>query len=225
MKIAKLFYVVLLLLLNSVLFGQSGQLSNPFVEKYFFYKSFEPRKTFTYKDVVGSPYLNDEFIEGTISLKDTVPVKLPIRYNIFRDEIEYQMNGFNYVFGNPESLKSVSLGESVLVYLPLIEKGGYFEVNEKGKCALLQKRLVKLKPAEDPKAIVGVAIPAEFVRKFDVYYLVVNETNTYKIKNMKSVLIALNDQQSKIKDFIKQEKINNVKKNNLIKIVRYYNSL
>ena len=96
MKISKLFFVVLFSLSSSVLFGQSGQLSNPFVEKYFFYKSFEPTKTFTYKDVVGSPYLIDEFIEGTIDLKDTIPVKLPIRYNIFRDEIEYQMNGLNY---------------------------------------------------------------------------------------------------------------------------------
>jgi len=225
MKISKLFFVVLYFLSSSVLFGQSGQLSNPFVEKYFFYKSFEPTKTFTYKDVVGSPYLIDEFIEGTIDLKDTIPVKLPIRYNIFRDEIEYRMNGLNYVFGNPQSLKSVTLGESVLVYLPFIEKGGYFEVNEMGKCALFQKRLVKLKPAEEPKAIVGVAVPAEFVRKFDVYYLVLDENKSYKIKNMKSVLIALNDQQTKIKNYIKQEKIKNVKKNNLIKIVKYYNSL
>ena len=111
------------------------------------------------------------------------------------------------------------------MYLPYVEKGGYFEVNEMGKCSLFQKRLVKLKPAEEPKAIVGVAVPAEFVRKFDVYYLVLDENKSYKIKNMKSVLIALNDQQTKIKNYIKQEKIKNVKKNNLIKIVKYYNSL
>lgn len=225
MKNRKLFFVVTLVLFSSFLFGQSGQLSNPFVENYYFYKSFESRKAFTYKDVVGSPYLNDEFVEGTINLKDTLPVKLPMRYNIYRDEIEYQANGLNYVIGNPQSLNSVTLGESVMVYLPFVEKGGYFEVNELGKCTLLQKRLVKLKPAEEPKAIVGVAIPAEFVRKFDVYYLVVNETKSVKIKNMKSVLTALNDQQPKIKEFIKQEKINNVKKSNLIKIVKYYNSL
>ncbi len=225
MKIQKLLFVVVLIMSSSVLFGQSGQLSNPFVENYYFYKSFESRKAFTYKDVVGSPYLNDEFIEGTFNLKDTVPVQLPLRYNIYRDEVEYQVNGINYVVGNPQTLNSITLGESVLVYLPFIEKGGYYELNEMGKCTLLQKRLVKLKPAEEPKAIVGVAIPAEFVRKFDVYYLVVNETKSFKVKNMKSVLMALNDQQSKIKDFIKQEKINNVKKSNLIKIVKYYNSL
>ncbi|HRZ97029.1 MAG TPA: hypothetical protein P5084_05695 [Paludibacter sp.] len=225
MKICRLFFVLILVSSSSVLFGQSGQLNNPFVDKYYFYKSFESRKAFTYKDIVGSPYLNNEFVEGTFNFKDTVPVKIPLRYNIFRDEIEYQEDGINYVVGNPQALNSVSIGESVLVYLPFIEKGGYYEVNEMGKCTLLQKRLVKLKPAEEPKAIVGVAIPAEFVRKFDVYYLVVNETKSYKIKNMKSVLTALNDQQSKLKDFIKKEKINNVKKNNLIKIVKYYNSL
>jgi hypothetical protein len=104
-------------------------------------------------------------------------------------------------------------------------KSGYFDIFESGKCMLVQKKIIAYKPAEGPKAIVGVAIPAQFVRKDDTFYLIINCSQTVKIDNLKTVLKALEDQKDKMETFIKQEKINNIRKQNLVKIIKYYNSL
>jgi hypothetical protein len=87
------------------------------------------------------------------------------------------------------------------------------------------KKIVAYKPAEGPKPLEGVVIPAKFIRQSDIFYMVVNNSQTIKIQNTRSVIIALQDQKLNIENFIKQEKIKRAKKENLIKIVRYYNSL
>ena len=127
--------------------------------------------------------------------------------------------------GNPQLLDKVILGESVFAYLPTIEKGGYFEIYELGKCFLAQKRVILFKEAEAAKPIEGISKPARFISESDLFYMVLNNSNVVKITNMKSVINILQDQKPKIESYIKQEKIKNTKKENLVKIVKYYNSL
>lgn len=207
---------------SQLLIGQSNDL---FLDNYYARKKYYPEKAKEYKDIAGSPYLNSEFVEGTFYLKDTVAIKLPLRYNIYSDEMEYMLKGINYVVGNPQSLNKIELGGSLFVYLPFVGKGGYFELFELGKCTLVQKKLVEIKPAEGPKPMEPEIKPASFIRKSDIFFLVINDSLAFKIENMKSVKKALQDQKDQIESFIKQEKIKNIKKGNLIKIVKYYNSL
>ncbi len=222
MKTVKIYLIIVFIMSSKMLFSQQ---IDSFLQDYHFYKLLHPEKANEYTGIQGNPYLNSEFAEGVFFLKDTSKVKLPVRYNIYSDEMEYQQKGINFVVGNPESLNRILLGESVFVYLPFIQKGGYFELFESGKCFLVQKRRVKFKPAEGPKPVEGFAIPAKFVKEPDIFYIVVNHSEAIKIANMKSVLDALKDQKPKIESFIKQEKIKNTRQDNLIKIVKYYNSL
>jgi hypothetical protein len=223
MKTYKRYLIIILTVSSQTLFGQ---IWDPSIAQFLTLKRSHPERENEYKDIEGSPYLNYEFADGVFYLKDTIAVKLPIRYNIFADEMEYQFKGSNYVVGNPLALNKVKLGESVYVYLKFIQKGGYFELFELGKCTLVQKKLIKFYPAEDPKPIVApTGVPAKFNRESDVYYFVVHDSLVHNIENMKSVTNALQDQKLKIENFIKDEKIKNIKKENLIKIVKYYNSL
>ena len=139
--------------------------------------------------------------------------------------MEYQLKGVNYVVGNPQFLKKILLGGSVFIYLPFIQKGGYFELLESGKCFLVQKRSVQFKPAEGPKPIEGISKPPKFIREPDIFYIGVKDSKTIEIANMKSVINALQDQKLKIESFIKTEKIKRTTRENLIKIAKYYNSL
>jgi len=220
--------VLSFLLFSQMLLGQVPypvtQTPNPFPTDYNMDKKYSVEKTEDYKDIEGTPYLNKEFQSGLFYLKDSKTIKLPIRYNIYRDEMEYQIDGVSYVVGSPEILEKVLVGSSEFMYFPKISKGGYFEVFESGKCTLIQKKIVEYKPSEGSKPIIGL-LPAKFVRKADVFYLVINQTQTFKISNIGSVIKALPDQNIKIKSFIKLEKIKNIKKENLIEIVKYYNSL
>lgn len=222
MKIFRNSIIVLLTMLSTIL---SGQTMDPFFNNYSFYKSFHPGKAMVYKDIEGSPYLNSDFNDGVFYVSDTLKVKVPIRYNIYSDVMEYQLNNINYVVGNPEALTKITIGRSVYLYMPFIKKGNYFEMIEPGKCMLVQKKSVRLKPAEEPRAILTTPVPATFQRKTDVNYIVNSQLQYFKIDNMKSVMMALQDQKLKIEAYTKQEKIRNVKLENLIKIVKYYNSL
>jgi hypothetical protein len=222
MKAFKIFLALILIVSSNLIFGQT---INPFMDDYKFYESVHAEKTIDYQGIDGSPYLSKEFVEGEFRLKDTNTVKLPIRYNIYSDAMEYKLIEETLAVGNPKLLDKVILGESVFVYLPFIEKGGYFEIFESGKCFLAQKRVIKYKEAEAAKPIEGVSKPARFITEADVFYLVLNQSNAVRISNMKSVVSGLQDQKPKIESFIDQEKIKNTKKENLIKIVKYYNSL
>ena len=197
---------------------------NSFPYDYSFDKRYIKETSFDYKDIEGSPYLNSEFTTGTFYMKDTLSFKLPIRYNICADQMEYQSEGVIYVVGSPQSLSRIVLGGSVFIYLPFIGKGGYFELVESGKCKLVQKMRVDFKPSEGSKPIVGLT-KSRFDKYPDVFYLVLNQNQSFRIGNMNSVMNALSDQKIKIETFIKREKIKNTKKENLIKIAKYYNSL
>lgn len=222
MKTLKFILLLFLFVLSQLVLSQR---IDPFLDKYSIYKSFHPEKATEYKDVEGTPYLNSEFFVGNFVLSDSSILEIPIRYNVYSDEMQYQVEGVNYIVGNPLAIEKVQIAESVFKYIPFINKGGYFELIESGKCSLVKKHVVKYKPAEGPKAMVGVAVPAEFIKEPAVFYIINNQSQVFKIKNKKSIIEAFQDQKQKIEDFIKTERINNIKKENLIKVVTYYNKL
>ena len=220
--------IIALLTVSSVMsFGQTRlpviEFSNPYATDLPLDKRYINENFHDYDEIDGSPYLNSDFVNGTFYVKDTLAIKHPIRYNLYTDQMEYKSEGINYYVGSPQSLSRIVLGESVFIYLPFIEKGGYFELFEPGKCKLVQKRKVVFKHSET-KPIVGI-IRSSYERRPDEFYLIINQNQAFRIVNMNSVINALKDQKPKIETFIKQEKIRNTKKENLIKIAKYYNSL
>jgi hypothetical protein len=158
-------------------------------------------------------------------MKDTTAVLLPLRYNIYLNEMEYRLNGVNYVIGNPAAVKKLVIGPSSFIYLAIMKKGGYVEVLDTGRCTLLLKRSIRYKPGEGAKPIIGTPTPAEFVRGNDVYYIRVNKSEPIGVSSLKTVTLALEDQKEKIDSFITREKIRRASKENLLKIAKYYNSL
>ena len=215
--------LILLLTLSSQIV--LSQPNDPFLESYSVRKKNYPEKAKEYKDIAGSPYLNSEFVDGSFYLKDTVVIKLPMRYNIYADEMEYKFNGVNYAVGNPLALNKIVIGDSKYLYLPHLQKGGYYELLEFGKCTLIQKKVVEIKPAEGPKPMQPDVVPATFVRKSDVNYFLVNDSNLYRLDNLRAVKNALQDHKTQIDEFLKYENIKRINQENLIKIAKFYNSL
>lgn len=227
MKTRKIYFIALFMISSVMLSGQTRPqiitFQNPYPSPLPFDKRYVNENYHDYDNIDGSPYLNNEFVNGIFYVKDTVAIKLPIRYNIYADHMEYKSEGVIYYVDSPQALSRIVLGESVFIYLSFIEKGGYYELLETGKFKLIQKRRVVFKHSET-KPIEGL-IKSRFESNTDLFYLVNNQNQAFRIVNMNSVLKALQDQQTKVETFIKQEKIRNTKKENLIKIIKYYNSL
>jgi hypothetical protein len=222
MKTCKIYLIIFLIISSKLAFSQQ---IDPFLDYYSFKKMVKSGTANDYQGIDGSPYLNKDFVEGTCDLKDSAAIKLQLRYNMYSDEMEYRLKDVTYSIKNTEKINRVIMGESVFLYLPFIQKGGYFEIYEPGKCLLAQKRSVKFYPAEAAKPIEGISKPARFVNESDVFYIIFSESKVFKITNTKSVLEALQNQKPKIESYMDQEKIKNTKKESLIKIIKYYNSL
>jgi hypothetical protein len=181
------------------------------------------KKANGYSNIKGSPYYNEEFMEAEIYLKDQTAYKLPVRYNIFSNSMEYNINDIIYEIGNPTAIDHLILDNKVFFYLNTPGHKGYYECLVKGKVFLMQQRIVKFIEAEPPKPY-SEPKPAEFETSNDRFFIF-RDLNLIEIKSKKSILEIFNDQRTEIETFIKKEKINNFKKENLIKLVEYYNSL
>lgn len=222
MKTSKIIIALILSVYSQLICGQE---INKFLDYYYFQKETGSIVTTEYLEIEGSPYLDADFKEGIIYLKDSSAAKLMLRYNIYSDEIEYRLNEINYSIGNKPLINKITIEGSVFVYLPFIGDGGYFELLELGNCILLQKRTIKYKAAEGPKPIEGTITPAKFIPGSDIFYIVTNDSLSTRIENMKSVTEALQDKKQEVEGFIDQQKLKKTKKDNLIQIAKFYNAL
>jgi hypothetical protein len=199
-----------------------------FLDRYTYHKNNISRPASNnndYADVEGTPYLSQEFAEGIVYLKDSTAYQMYLRYNMFTNEMEYQLNNLTYIIGNPNAIQQIILGESVFVYDPGVNDGGYFELLQSGKCSLLLKRSVHYQPSEGPKPIEGTITPARFIKESDVFYVLNSVTGTFEVENKKILLTALEDHRLEVESYMKKEKTRISKREDLSKLVAYYNSL
>ncbi|HSO87918.1 MAG TPA: hypothetical protein VLQ91_15290 [Draconibacterium sp.] len=188
------------------------------------------KKELTEKDISGSPYLNDEFINGSVyTLQRLQYVDIPLRYNIYNDDLEFKTPSSEVqAMATPEIVEKAVFGNTQLVYLPYSLankiKKGFFVVLEEGKASLYSKPVVIFKEPTEPGAY-KEAEPAKFERKADEYYVRVVGEQAVQINNKKDLIAVFPDNQDKIENFISKNKIKTNKPEGLKEVVVYYNSL
>ncbi len=177
----------------------------------------------------GTPYLNEQFIESEIVFGEASRTKVPARYNIFQDLMEYQQNGKALVLDPTKKIKKVKIGDEIFVVekysLEGKSKYGFLTLIDTGKMTLLAKKMVKYQEPLKGKALDGGDLPAKFSRLSDTYFYRFGNGELKEVGNLKEVIASLPDKQEEVKQFAKQEKISPKKKDELLKLVRYYNSL
>lgn len=181
-------------------------------------------------DYTGSPYLNEEFVNGSIySVHRIQYEEVPLRYNVYNDELEFKSPTDEILaLANPDIVEKAVMGDTTLVYLPFLQankaKKGFFIILEEGKVSLYAKPDVFLKPATQPGAYKDPE-PPKFVRKSDEYYLKTETGQAVLIANKKELIAAFPDNQDKIESFISKNKIKSNKADGLKELVKYYNSI
>lgn len=185
-----------------------------------------------YRATIGSPYSNEDFLEGKI-FKDDKLVKsdIAMRYNLFSDEIEIKNSKsdetYSALLRDPDIF--VKIFNDIYVFIPFKgsnEKGHYFKVSTEGKnFNLYTKKSVVYKAPYYAKSSYDVSRPAEWSKEVS-YYLVSKKGDFYELPNSKSKIIkAMSPKEKEMKSFIKKENIQLNKESDLIKLVNYYNSL
>lgn len=190
----------------------------------------EGKNVLTEKEIKGSPYLNDEFVNGSIfTVQKLKYVDIPLRYNIYNDDLEFKTPANEVqALATPEIVEKAVFGTTQLVYLPFLQankiKKGFFVVLEEGKASLYTKPGVLFQEAAKPGPF-KEAEPPTFVKRADEYYIKIGTEHAILIKSKKNLVTAFPDNQEKIERFIDMNKIKTNKSESLKEVVAYYNSL
>ena len=182
----------------------------------------------TTSDVEGSPFLDDNFVEGEIyvSSKRTV---VPVRYNVFQDWIEYQQGGQTLVLEPSKTIEKVRIGDNTLVVEKFEFQGkskfGYLTLLDTGKVMLMSKKVVRYIPVQKGRALDGTDLPARYAKSPDVYFYKIGDGSLQEIDNLKSLIASFPDKQEELKQYAKKEKISVKKEQELIQLMRYYSTL
>ncbi|MCK3684424.1 hypothetical protein [Maribellus sp. YY47] len=184
----------------------------------------------TEEDIEGSPYLNDEFITGTVYTTNKYQFKdIPLRYNVFNGDVEFKTPDNKILaIAVSETIEKVEFGDYTLEYIPYIAvkkvKTGYLLALSKGKISLYAKPEISYRKPTKAGAY-KEAEPAKFLRGNDSFYIRIDSGNAQSVGNKKDLIGAFPDHQAQIEDFIKKNKIRPDKADELKLLVEFYNSL
>ncbi len=230
----KRYYITTLLFIFSIGFASSQSIYQVREAIDFFrinkLNSGEWSNTLTESNVQGSPYLNDQFVNGTIFTTSKQKfVDVPLRYNIYNDQLEFKTPENRVMaMATPEIIEVVEFGEYKMVYLPYSNakkiRHGFFKVEEEGNVSLYSRLTVAFKKAEGPGGY-KEAEPAKFVKKPNSYYISTGTGQAKKVESKKGLIEMFPDHQNEVTAFIKKNKIKTNKLVKLKKLVAYYNSL
>jgi hypothetical protein len=72
--------------------------------------------------VIGSPYLNQDWMAGTLTLKNNDSLRALFRFNVLEQQMEMIYGKDTLLITSPSDIRSVSLSNKNFMYLPVIEK-------------------------------------------------------------------------------------------------------
>ncbi len=220
------FYTIALTIISFQAFAQVRDIN---VDNIYFQKSINssPVNTIEYKDIKGSPYLTDDFVNSKIYFRKDSVFKIALRYNVFDQSMEYQQNNIVYSISNPDKIDKIEMNKWTFIFysdFKKIKNNSFYQLLLPGKANLLLKKTISYREAEPPKAIVE-SEPAKFIKKKDTYYVAIGSASPVVIRNKKSLIEIFVDKEDEISKYIKKEKISYKKSTDLIKLVEYYNGL
>lgn len=180
-------------------------------------KAREGTSGLSYGEIEGSPYFSDEFIDGKVYLKNGKSGAIPIRYNLYTDQVEFMRDG-KVLDLLKDNVKYIEQGEEVICQ----ENSTYYFSRESGKFSLYIKKRVSFHDKVSAGAY-WEPEPAKFKRDVDEYYLKEENKPAKEIKNKKALQEMLGENEAAL-DFIKKSKIKATKAEDLLELVKFLNA-
>jgi len=178
-----------------------------------------------YTDVDGSPYFPKDWIEGSITLKTGKNIAYnALRYNIITGNLEFNYTGKPYDVTN--SMNEFVLGSMKFRNgFPSTEKQNtetYYQILHDGKQKLLCHRAANV-------YIEQAYNSATKTKKLDVietYYLQKTDGKLYEVKkNLKYLLVILEDKNKQIEEYCKRENIKLKSWDDAVKVLEFSEGL
>ena len=169
----------------------------------------------------GTPYLKDTFETGYVYINHVKSTAVPMRYNIFEDHVEFQQDDGVYVLKPSAQINKVEIDKYTLVVSEFDKsKNGFFELLEAGKLTLLSRKIINYR-----KKVEISNVPPKYSKASDTYYIKLSGGKPVKVNNIKKLITSLPDKQNELNAFAESEKLSGRNEDELVKLVKYYNSL
>ncbi len=177
----------------------------------------------------GSPYMDEEFSEATvISSENQVFEKVPVRYNVYYDLFEVQMEEVVYNLKRGGIVSKVTLSGHNFLYMTYNyqsgEGEGYLELITEGMYTLYKQYQVVFKEAE-PAQPYQDAKPAMFQERDPLFYIAYDDNQPVFIKNKRNLMDIAGDNEKALKDFINDNGLKVRNEEDMVKAVEFLNSL
>ena len=184
-----------------------------------------------FEKIKDEAYENINFITGNIYQEDQlIKSGIPMRFNAYADEIEIKQRPSEKEYNAlvKDASIFVKMGTEIYVLIPYKgsnEKGGYFNVLYDGNTYdLYKKTKATFKEGVKAKSTYGRDTPPSF-SKATTYYLV-DDGRFLEIPNTSSRILKMMDSKgSEMKAFIKKNKLDLNKEQDLINAITHFDSL
>ena len=188
------------------------------------------------KEILGSPYLTDDFIKSKVYFGDEFVGDFYVRYNALNSEIEIKKS--DLAEENPKRLLAnqdlrVKYGQRELLFTTYINrkdetKNGYLSIISKGdKFTLYHRLAVKFSEGKAAANSMVNDIPSRYAHFVEYYYLKNDVDRIDQLLQKKGALLKILDKELKddVNRFLKEERIDLDKEEDLIRTFEYINSL
>ena len=183
----------------------------------------------SYTDVEGSPYFIEEWHKGLIRMADGIKVHdgVKLRYDAYKDELEYEKDGKLYRLGPEISAFSIPTGDALYEFqrgFPAVDKqteNSFYQVLHDGNTKLLKHFT---KDMREVKAYNSATTTKRFDDGEKLYVLKNGEMHLLKKANKKEILSLLDDERNLMNYIIKEEQLNFRTEDDIVKILEEYDA-
>lgn len=175
----------------------------------------------------GSPYL-DEWQKAEIVFRNGQKFpELMVRYNVYTNQMLFQHSGKTFIIGAPDSIAEIKFRSRTFVYREYIKgnklEKSYFEIAVPGKVALLYKYEIEMIRANYNVAL-NIGNKNNRLELRQHQFLMANYQLTELTRKSKPI-IFFSDKNKEISEFMDKEGLSFKTREELVKIVSYYNGL
>ncbi len=214
--------------LLSIIQAQNDAIVGRNIMDHLLYKNKYASNRIDRSDIEGSPYLHDSFTLAMVTTSEAVVLKLPLKYNIYEDVMEFQDKERLFLLEPSAKIQKIEMIENTFTVEPYEHEGkltpGYFIHLETGKVKLLLKKGVRFQEAQAAKAMEAQNKPAKYETVPDQFYFKAGTREALPITNVKKMIAHFPDHQKSLLSFADRRKLGK-KKEDLIKLWEYYNGL
>ena len=179
------------------------------------------------KNVDGSPYLGD-WQQSELHLKNGNTISgIMMRYNVYTGQMIYKLDGKTYAIGTPDSIATIQFGNKNFQYKKFVVNDKveqkYYEIIVDDKISLYNEYEIIINRSNYNSALDVGDKNDKFVLKEHLY--MIKGDRLIEIDKKRKILDFFADKKGEITEFIKQEKISYKDKEDMAKLVEYYNEI